>query len=648
MATTVDTLLVRIQSDMSDLRKDLNRISAQTEQTASSMQKSFARVGSALAAVGGAAALGGLVKGFIATGAQVENLGVRFNTLFGSVEEGSKAFKVMASYASQVPFSLQDIQRGAAPLATVGKNAQQLGNLMKLTGNIAAASGMSFEEASQNVQRALTAGINSADMFRERGVSAMAGFQAGTTYSIDETVKKLHDAFGAGGQYDGITDQLAQTTDGAISMLGDSWFSFQRIVAESGLNDAFRDLINVVKGVVDAAKPLAVLIGAALGAAFRALAVAIKIVQDNMRSLTVAVGVFMALKLVTMVYDAAFNFIYLAKSIRAASLSMRFFNAVMKRTPLLLVAAALGFAADKMGMLDAAAESLGSMFENLLSEDVRKALGQFASGDLASVDKAISDTDATPLGSISTSDYGAGGTNAKDAAKALNELKQIIESTQDPSVKLKEDILAIEAALGSMSGAMRTDAVAALQVLKEKLRETEPMYKATKDAVISMGQGMSAAFADALVEGKNAMEALKNVFKSFVKTMIAKALELYVFNHIINAVFGLKGSAALPTATLGFRASGGRIQPNQPYVVGERGPELIVPSQSSTVMNGANTRSALGGGTTVVHQTINVSAGVSQTVRAEMMSLLPQFKQDTMSAVLDAKRRGGSFGQAFG
>ena len=91
------------------------------------------------------------------------------------------------------------------------------------------------------------------------------------------------------------------------------------------------------------------------------------------------------------------------------------------------------------------------------------------------------------------------------------------------------------------------------------------------------------------------------------------------------------------------------MQPGVPTLVGERGPELIVPSSTGTIMNNMNTKNAGGGGVaTIVNQTINVSAGVSQTVRAEMMSLLPRFKQDTMSAVVDAKRRGGSFGQAFG
>jgi hypothetical protein len=53
------------------------------------------------------------------------------------------------------------------------------------------------------------------------------------------------------------------------------------------------------------------------------------------------------------------------------------------------------------------------------------------------------------------------------------------------------------------------------------------------------------------------------------------------------------------------------------------------------------------GGATVVNQTINVETGVSQTVRAEMLSLLPVIKQDTLAAVADGKRRGGSFGQVL-
>jgi lambda family phage tail tape measure protein len=53
-----------------------------------------------------------------------------------------------------------------------------------------------------------------------------------------------------------------------------------------------------------------------------------------------------------------------------------------------------------------------------------------------------------------------------------------------------------------------------------------------------------------------------------------------------------------------------------------------------------------GAGVTV-NQTINLSAGVSQTVRAEVMGMMPRIMEATKSAVADAKRRGGSFGRAM-
>ena len=59
-------------------------------------------------------------------------------------------------------------------------------------------------------------------------------------------------------------------------------------------------------------------------------------------------------------------------------------------------------------------------------------------------------------------------------------------------------------------------------------------------------------------------------------------------------------------------------------------------------------KSALGGGGGVtVQQTINVSTGVQQTVRAEIQSMMPQIASASTKAVLNARRRGGSFAGAF-
>ena len=117
----------------------------------------------------------------------------------------------------------------------------------------------------------------------------------------------------------------------------------------------------------------------------------------------------------------------------------------------------------------------------------------------------------------------------------------------------------------------------------------------------------------------------------------------------MGSLFGLPTTTFSSGATvLGKVATGGAVNANQPYLVGERGPELIVPNSASTVMNSNNTRSALGGGgeTTIV-QNINISTGVQQTVRSEIRSLMPEIANSAKAAVADGKRRGGSYGRAF-
>lgn len=201
----------------------------------------------------------------------------------------------------------------------------------------------------------------------------------------------------------------------------------------------------------------------------------------------------------------------------------------------------------------------------------------------------------------------------------------------------------------------------ALAEIAEQKRELDPIYAQMKDRIQSTADAMTDSLTQMVMDGKINFQTMKDMFKDMVRQMIADALKAQVIKPLLGGIFGGIGGAlggkdtnignAFLNVATGIKkgASGGQFHSGEPYLVGERGPELIVPSSAGTIMNNHNTKNALGGGGgTVVNQTINVQSGVAQTVRAEMISLLPRFKQDTMNAVVDAKRRGGSFGQAFG
>lgn len=281
----------------------------------------------------------------------------------------------------------------------------------------------------------------------------------------------------------------------------------------------------------------------------------------------------------------------------------------------------------------------GSIIEGTLgSEGFRQLeLLQAATDKIAMIKQQIADKSAVEAEAVKHSDA----MNAKFA-----ETKEMAENLVDPLKGTKDQMEALRLAfaLGKIDAELFKEAMA---ILGESLETQTPLMETFNSSVSTMAQNFSNSLADMMVSGKMNLDGLKDIFKSFVKTMLAKAIELFFINQMMNAIFGgVSGYVPLPQMSLGGRASGGNVNANQPYLVGERGPELFVPSSAGNVMNNSNTKS-VGGGGTVVNQTINVDAGVSQTVRAEMLNLLPRIKQDTLNAVIDGQNRGGSFSKAF-
>ena len=232
----------------------------------------------------------------------------------------------------------------------------------------------------------------------------------------------------------------------------------------------------------------------------------------------------------------------------------------------------------------------------------------------------------------------------------------LYKNETDATILLREQTEQLQAA-------MRTGAIDFAQYQEAMARITEVIppvneaFEQMKDRVQTTFDAMSDSLTQMVMDGKINFGTMKDMFKDMVRQMIADALKAQVIKPILGSIFGSIGGAVGGNIGAAFSAvgatakaaGGGSLQRGNPYLVGERGPELIVPSSAGTIMNNHNTKNAMGGGGgTVVNQTINVQSGVAQTVRAEMISLLPRFKQDTMNAVVDAKRRGGAFGQAFG
>lgn len=197
------------------------------------------------------------------------------------------------------------------------------------------------------------------------------------------------------------------------------------------------------------------------------------------------------------------------------------------------------------------------------------------------------------------------------------------------------------------------DLIGAVDDLSPKLNLTKTALEQYEDAAHQVGKSLDQLAVDSLNKLEDAFAGMvtgtmsaKDAFRSMANSILSDLARIAA-RKALGSIMGGMGGGGNPLGALfgGFRANGGAVTAGKAYMVGERGAEMFVPNQSGTIV--PNNAMGGGGGVTV-NQTINLSTGVAQTVRTEVMNMLPQIQNAAVSGVLDAKRRGGSFGTAFG
>jgi hypothetical protein len=147
-------------------------------------------------------------------------------------------------------------------------------------------------------------------------------------------------------------------------------------------------------------------------------------------------------------------------------------------------------------------------------------------------------------------------------------------------------------------------------------------------------------------------ESVKDAFKSMAREILKELYRVLVVQRLVGAISGGIGMFSGPsTGSLGLpfgRATGGSVMPGKSYLVGENGPELVIPRHSGTVVNANQTAGAMGGsGGVTVQNNISVTGSDAAMVRAEVAKMIPQITNATKAAVIDARLRGGQMKDAF-
>lgn len=192
-------------------------------------------------------------------------------------------------------------------------------------------------------------------------------------------------------------------------------------------------------------------------------------------------------------------------------------------------------------------------------------------------------------------------------------------------------------------------------------KQQEQMAKNAEAAMKANMQSLK-PLEDGLVNLINGTKSAKDAFADMARSIVNDLIRIQIQQSITKPLAGLLGGGGIGGALSGLFGGGSTgatttaVAPVPTFAGGGytgsgarsggldgKGGFAAMLHPNETVVDHTQGGSE---GVTIV-QNINISTGVAQTVRTEIAQLMPQIAAASKAAVLDAKKRGGSFAAAF-
>lgn len=280
----VNSLRVRI--DGSQAKKEAKSINASLDR-----MKNRGKV--AAAALAGVAA-GLATRKLIQSARQFDVLNAQLETATGSAQGASVAFDAIKEFAATTPFDLAQVTEGFVKLVNLGLDPSE--RALESYGNTASAMGKSLNQLIEAVANAATGELENLKKFgikaRNQGDTIAFTFR-GVTKTVANEASEIEGYLQSLGEneFSGAMQRRADTLDGALSNLGDTWDQLFFTIANAGVGDLIEG------GVRKATEAIQLLIdlidSGALTAGFEAAAISFDgYGEDIARTLDIIVGLF--------------------------------------------------------------------------------------------------------------------------------------------------------------------------------------------------------------------------------------------------------------------------------------------------------------------------------------------------------------------
>jgi hypothetical protein len=175
----------------------------------------------------------------------------------------------------------------------------------------------------------------------------------------------------------------------------------------------------------------------------------------------------------------------------------------------------------------------------------------------------------------------------------LGQVRDGFNGTQNETISPK--LRAVGKAMGFEPG--KSKAYSLGEALKRAADSFTALFTALSDPNGETGASTLDTLATSLTSIANAMTAVAEAYGK-----LDKFSKSGFYQGLLDMVFGNKekgfGPLHIPNSVLG-KATGGPVQRNTPYLVGEQGPELMVPSGSGAIRTARQTAGLMGGSTVI-------------------------------------------------
>ena len=185
----------------------------------------------------------------VAAAAEMQTYSTRFSTLLGDTREAEQHLGKLTKYAAETPFEMAGISKASATLLAFGVDARDSMEVLRMLGDVAAASGGDLGELAHIYGKVNTAGkMDTVDInqLADRALNIRQLLADRDGLSMDEVKKNIssgaygmadlrwaiEQATGEGGAFFGGAANLSKTFNGLVSTLNDNINMFKASLGE--------------------------------------------------------------------------------------------------------------------------------------------------------------------------------------------------------------------------------------------------------------------------------------------------------------------------------------------------------------------------------------------------------------------------------